>query len=92
FIWENYYDPDSRMNEYDLTVFVREADERYRKFEETHLQRGYTLEEIRSLLERAGLVFVEALDSESLGEVSAQSERIYVIARECGKNCAGESI
>lgn len=24
FIWENYYDAGSRMNEYDLTVFVKE--------------------------------------------------------------------
>ena len=26
FIWENYYDPKGRINEYDLTVFVKEGE------------------------------------------------------------------
>ncbi|MBQ7446330.1 MAG: class I SAM-dependent methyltransferase, partial [Eubacterium sp.] len=28
FLWENDYDPESRINEYDLTLFVREDDDR----------------------------------------------------------------
>ena len=46
FIWENFYDPEEMMNEYDLTVFVRENEEEpdtFRRFQETHFQRGYTL-------------------------------------------------
>ena len=31
----------------------------YRRYTETHYQRGYTLAEIQELLERAGLVFIE---------------------------------
>lgn len=86
FIWDNYYDADSRMNEYDLTVFVREQDELFRKFEEIHYQRGYQLSEIKALLNEAGLVFVQAIDSDTRGEVTDTSERIYVIAKECGKS------
>lgn len=85
FIWDNYYDGESRINEYDLTFFVKEQDDLFRKFEEVHYQRGYTLVEIKSLLEEAGLVFVQAIDSDTGGQVCGTSERIYVIARECGK-------
>lgn len=86
FIWENYYDAGSQVNEYDLTVFVREPEgERFRRFTETHYQRGYTLGQMKGFLEEAGLLFVRALDADTHGEVRAESERIYVIARECGK-------
>ena len=89
FIWENFYDPEERINEYDVTVFVREQEGPegglFRRFTETHYQRGYTLSDIRGLIEKSGLLFVEALDADTLGEVTAQSERIYCIAREQGK-------
>ncbi len=86
FIWENYYDEESRINEYDLTVFVREPEEeRFRRFTETHYQRGYTLEQMKGFLDEAGLLFVKALDADTQGEVRGESERVYVIARECGK-------
>ena len=44
FIWENYYDKEEEINEYDLTLFVREEDDLYRKYEETHFQRAYHIE------------------------------------------------
>ena len=88
FIWENYYDGEERCNEYDLTFFVREESGLYRKFTETHLQRGYTLPEMQSLLERAGLVFLDAEDADTGGSVTPESQRIRVTAREQGKGNA----
>ena len=60
-----------------------------RRFQETHYQRGYCLEDIRIALERAGMEFVTAYDAFTRNKPEAHSERIYVIAREQGKN-AGE--
>ena len=85
FIWENAYDEESRMNEYDLTLFLREADGRYRRHEETHVQRGYELSEIKELLERAGLRFEGAFADYTADVPNAESGRIVVCARECGK-------
>lgn len=89
FIWENYYDVEEKINEYDLTIFVREeaqyGEEMFRRFQETHLQRGYTLTEMQCFLKCAGLEFVKAIDADTLGEVTKTSERIYCIARESGK-------
>ncbi|MDO4293463.1 MAG: class I SAM-dependent methyltransferase [Eubacteriales bacterium] len=91
FIWENYYEPQGQLNEYDLTVFVQQEKGLFRKFTETHLQRGYTLETVRSLVERAGLCFVEALDGDTHGPVTKQSGRIFVTAREHGKKDGGKN-
>ncbi len=85
FIWENYYHEEEQINEYDLTIFVKEVDERFRRFFETHYQRGYTLEQMKCLVEQAGMEFVRALDADTQGDVQENSERIYVIAREKGK-------
>lgn len=52
FIWENYYDPEEEINEYDLTIFVQEEDDVFRRFTETHLQRGYTVERCGRLWSR----------------------------------------
>lgn len=86
FIWENSYDPGERLNVYALAVFLREEDGRYTKHEETHLQRAYALEEVEKLLERAGMGFVAAYDAFTREPPRPDSERIYVLARESGKN------
>ena len=85
FIWENYYDPEEKINEYDLIFFLREESGLYRKFEETHYQRAYTLPEIKELLEGAGLKFLEAHEGYTEGTPGADCDRILVIAREQGK-------
>ena len=85
FIWENYYDGETGINEYDLTLFVREKEGLYRKFEETHYQRAYELEQVRRAVKEAGLEFVAAYDAGTHKPVQQDSQRIYVIAREKGK-------
>ena len=83
FIWENYYHEDGHINEYDLTVFAREEKSGlFRRFTETHFQRGYTVEEMKGFLEQAGLELIRFLDADTHKEPTACSERIYGIARE----------
>ena len=85
FIWENFYSCEDHINEYDVTVFERQEDDLYRKFTETHYQRGYSLNEMKAFLEKAGLTFVTAMDEKTHEAPTETSERIYVIAREHGK-------
>ena len=85
FIWENFYHEAEEINEYDLTIFVKEEDDRFCKFEENHFQRGYRLEQMKQALEKAGMEFIKAIDADTHEEVTKISERIYCIARECGK-------
>ena len=85
FIWENYYDPDTKINEYHLTLFLKEKEELYHRYTETHYQRSYSLEEIQTALQKAGLTFLAAYDAFTREPVKADSERIYILARECRK-------
>lgn len=85
FIWENYYDEEECINQYDLTIFVQEENELFRRFSETHFQRGYTAAQIEELLQQAGLGLVKMLDADTEEDVTPQSERILVIAIEQGK-------
>lgn len=87
FIWENYFDEEDGVNEYDLTLFIREEDGRFRKYEETHYQRAYPLETVQKALREAGMEFVTAYDAFTKEPPREDSERIYVVARECGKRC-----
>ena len=93
FIWENYFDGESGINQYDLTLYIRregddgqeEAEEVYDRYEETHIQRAYEPDMVTDCLRKAGLEFLEMLDAEDLGEVKETTERVYFIARERGK-------
>ncbi len=85
FIWENYYDPEEEINEYDLTIFVQEEENLFRRFTETHFQRGYTVEQMLRLVEEAGMKVVEVTDADTGEAVTEQSERVYIVAREFGK-------
>lgn len=82
FIWENYYHEEEKLNEYDLTVFVQEEGELFRRFTETHFQRGYTLAEMKGFVEKAGMETVLVLDADTHKAPTEESERIYLAARE----------
>ena len=81
-----------------LTGYQNEEDDRgmdgelygngklYRKYIETHFQRGYTAAEMRGLLDRAGLEFVAEYDAFTRSAPTEESERIYMVAREHGKS------
>ncbi|SEF79534.1 Methyltransferase domain-containing protein [Eubacterium ruminantium] len=88
FIWDNYFDEESRINELSLALFIKETnddDNIYRKYSELHLQRAYTLEEIKHLIELSGMEFVADFNAFTDDPSDERSERIYVIAREHGK-------
>lgn len=86
FIWENYFHEEEAVNEYDLTIFAREKESPlFRRFTETHFQRGYTLAEMTGFVKKAGMEVVLTLDADTHSAPTETSERIYVIARECRK-------
>ena len=81
YIWENYFYEDEMVNEYDLTLFIREESDLYRKYEELHYQKAYELEQVKTLLQQAGMEFMAAYDAFTHDPVTAESERMYIIAR-----------
>ncbi|MFI3170806.1 MAG: class I SAM-dependent methyltransferase [Eubacteriales bacterium] len=102
FIWDNYYDEDEMVNEYELTLFVRDtknvSDEEesenalYERFQEFHYQRAYKLDTVRKLIEESGMEFVAMYDAFTKNEPHEASERVYVIAREIQKEALSDSL
>ena len=89
FIWENTWHEEDEINEYDLTIYVEEEDGRYRRFDETHLQRGYTEAQMQSAITEAGMVYVCGEDAEAGGPVTEETERGWILAKEQGKTAEG---
>lgn len=85
FIWENFYDEEEMVNEYDLTLYIREEDGRYQRYEETHYQRAFELDTVMQAIEAAGLEFVAVYDAFTKEPPREDSERVYFVAREHGK-------
>lgn len=69
------------INEYHLTLFIREDSGYYRKQEETHYQRAYPLDTVRRLVEQSGLQLLHMYDAFTHEPAGPRSERVHVICR-----------
>lgn len=73
FIWDNYFDAESNINEYDLTLFIKESESigdgsegLYSKYRETHYQRGFKTEEICDFIKKSGLLLMAIIDENEI--------------------------
>ena len=86
-IWENTYDEEIRMHEYAVTIFRKREDNSYRKEEEFHYQRAYSLSQVKQMAEAAGMVWVNAYRAYTKEPANEnRDERFYIILREQGKS------
>jgi ubiquinone/menaquinone biosynthesis C-methylase UbiE len=87
FIWDNYYDDESRINEYALSLFVPcdEADDSlWRKYTEYHYQRAYDVQEVRDAAAKAGLMVHSVYDAFTSEPPRLDSERVYFVVKHKG--------
>jgi len=80
FIWENEYDPRTRVLDFDLTFFVREG-ALFRRETEHHRQRAHSPEEIAGCCEALGLVLEGVYDGYTDEPAREDSERIHCVIR-----------
>ncbi len=85
FIWENSYDDKTRINEYDLTLFLQTPEGLYERFLETHRERAWRQEEVLDLLEKAGLAAEGVTKAYSQKTVDEKTDRVLYRAREKDK-------
>lgn len=89
FIWENDYNTETMINEYELTLFIEESEGLYRKYEEIHYQKAYSIETVKKAVAESGMEFVAVYHAFTKNSPKEDSERIYVIVREHGKRLDG---
>ena len=82
FIWENYYDDELNINEYSVSIFIEQKDPGiFKRYVETHYQRGYTLEQMQDFLRQAGLDVLLVRDSDTREDPTEESQRIFIVAK-----------
>lgn len=64
----------------DLTFFLRERDDRYGRFDETHLQRAHEPDELAAWLSEAGFTGIRAYGGQTLSPPSERDERVHFAA------------
>ncbi|HHX71827.1 MAG TPA: class I SAM-dependent methyltransferase [Clostridiales bacterium] len=80
-LWQTEWNEANRLARFDLDFFVREQDERYRRFSETHIERAHTLEEIDQALSKGGMTRLSALGEKKLRFQKETDDRIYIVAQ-----------
>jgi len=81
-IWENNFYPEEIINEVNLTMFIKQENSLYRKYQEVHTRRAYDVETVSRLLDEANLDMIGAYHELTDRPPRPDSERIYIIARE----------
>lgn len=80
YTWQNYYDEKKNIVEFYLTFFVEEERDKYIRFDEEHLERAYSIEEIVEGLEKAGFGEIYYFDCFTFKKPHDKSERINFVA------------
>ena len=81
YLWQNCFDPESRLLEMRLAFFTPDGKGAYKRFDERHLQRAHTQEELTELLAQAGFLLEGVYDAFTKKDPNPSSERIQFVAR-----------
>lgn len=82
--WQNEYDKKRKTVDFYLTFFC-ENNGIYQRFDEEHSERIYSIEEIKALIEGAGMRLLNIYNDLSFKAPTAKSERVFFVAQEQGK-------
>lgn len=80
YVWENTYFEEDEVLEMRLNFFIPVGD-LYRRMEEYHVQRAYSIEYLKSKLSEAGFVHINFYDDLKLEKPTNKSERIFFSAQ-----------
>ena len=76
------YNFETNVGTFHITGFIKEDDRWLRRVDETHKERGYTLEEVRTVIAESGLQEVDCWESlERQAPLSEQSKRAFFVTQ-----------
>lgn len=78
--WENYFDDEENICEFDINFFVKNGKE-YKRFNEVHYERAYSDKEIKNILKKSGLELLAVYDDLTENLPEKKSEKVFYIAR-----------
>lgn len=82
--WQNEFDKKRKQSDFYLTFFAKNG-ENYERFDEHHTERAYDIDEIKALIENAGMRLLKVYHDRSFENPKKNSERVFFVAQEQGK-------
>ncbi|MBP3369274.1 MAG: class I SAM-dependent methyltransferase, partial [Clostridia bacterium] len=79
--WQNFYDRETKMCDFYLSVFEENGDGSYWREDEQQKERCYTQKEIESILSVTGFELLGIYSDYRLSAVADDTERWYFVAR-----------
>jgi ubiquinone/menaquinone biosynthesis C-methylase UbiE len=80
-IWRTCFISDKNISELHITLFIPDREGRYKRIDEIHRERGYTLETIGNLLKKSGFRKVDFFEHLSFKFPTKTTLRVMVAAR-----------
>lgn len=80
YLWQNHFDKKSRICQFDLTFFILEGST-YKRFDEIHEERAYTIDEIKQAIEKSELRLLNIYDAFKFRSPSKNSERVFFVCK-----------
>ncbi len=83
--WQTDFSEKKHLAEFNLTFFEKTG-EKYLRYDETYYERAYSLEEIKSLLKKAGFLDPEVFGEFSFEKPKEDAERVFFVTRKPEEN------
>ncbi len=84
--WQNFYHSDTKLCDFDLTLFEELPNGSYRRADEQQTERCYTMEEIEQALKNTGLELIGVWSDFDFSPLADDTERWYFAARAIKKD------
>lgn len=83
YIWQGSFDEDTKINEYLLTFFVKDENDKYDRFSESHFEKAYSTEEIINMLKNVGFENINTYEDYTNKDITDETMRIvFVVSKE----------
>lgn len=83
YTWDNYLEDD--LIDMNLNFFVENPDGSYRRIEEYQQERIYSINYVKTLLEKVGFTDIKIYDEDTLDDVNEETLRVLFSARKAAK-------
>lgn len=85
YIWQNHWNEEKKQVEMQLSIFVRQTDGHYLRFEEEQVQRAHSAEELTAWLQVAGFEDIAFFGELRMDAPRPGDERWHILARRSTK-------
>ncbi len=81
YVWQNYFEEEKSLSHFILSFFVHENDNSYIRFDEEHIERAYSIDEIINLLKNTGFNHINYYEAFTFNTPKENSERINFVVK-----------